>query len=172
MRKINYKYWYKGRPVAQILPGSDYTLFQAKVAYQGMTVKAAIEYVLNSREARRLKQAALASKTIRDRFTEPAAMRKAEKKFYRDGIARLEKAFRERTGRDYPPPCPRPATSPKSLDMIYLTTRYGAIKLALLELDAQIEERQQRRAKREAAKERKARLERFSRCRRWNKKRG
>lgn len=131
MRKINYKYWYKGRPVARILPGSDYTLFQAKVAYEGMTVKEAIEYVWATREARRLKQAALASKTIRDRFTEPTAMRRLEKKFYEAGIARLERMYKQITGKAYPPPCPRPATSPKSLDVIYLTTRYGDLKLAI-----------------------------------------
>lgn len=127
----NYKYWYKGRPVAQILTGSDYTLFQAKVAYEGMTVKAAIEYVRSTREARRLKQAALASKTIRNRFTEPAAMHRREKKFYEAGIARLEKLYKKLTGKSYPPPCPRPAASPKSLEVIYLTTRYGALKLEI-----------------------------------------
>ena len=131
MRNINSKSRYKGRPVAHILPGSDYTLFPAKVAYEGMTVEEAIEYVLNSREARRLKQAALASKTIRDRFTEPTAMRKAEKKFYEAGIARLERLYQKITGKAYPPPCPRPATSPKSLDVMYLTTRYGALKLEI-----------------------------------------
>lgn len=131
MRKINYKYWYEGRPVAQILPGSDYTLFQAKVAYEGMTVKEAIEYVLKTQEARRLKQAALASKAIRDRFTEPAAMYRAEKKFYEAGIARLEKLYLKKTGKEYPAPCPRQPNSPKSLDVMYLTTRYGALKMEL-----------------------------------------
>ena len=131
MRNIKYKYRYKGRPVAHILPGSDYTLFQAKVAYEGMTVKEAIEYVLKTREARRLKQAALASKTIRDRFAESGIENKAEKKFYEAGIARLERLYQKITGKAYPPPCPRPATSPKSLDMIYLTTRYGALKLEI-----------------------------------------
>ena len=131
MRKINYKYRYKGRPVARILPGSEYTLFQAKVAYNGMTVKEAIEYVIKTREARRLKQAALASKTIRDRFAEPGIENKAEKKFYEAGIARLERLYQKITGKAYPPPCPRPATSPKSLDVMYLTTRYGALKLEL-----------------------------------------
>lgn len=131
MRKINYKYWYEGQPVALILPGSDYTLFQAKVAYEGMTVKAAIEYVRATREARRLKQAALASKTIRDRFTEPAAMHRREKKFYEDGIARLEQLYLKKTGKEYPAPCPRPPNSPKALDVIYLTTRYGALKLEI-----------------------------------------
>lgn len=131
MRKINYKYWYKGRPVARILPGSDYTLFQAKVAYEGMTVKEAIEYVWATREARRLKQAALASRTIRDRFAEPGTENKAEKKFYEAGIARLERLYKQITGKAYPPPCPRPPTSPKSLDVMYLTTRYGALKLEL-----------------------------------------
>lgn len=138
MRKIKYKYWYEGQPVARLLNGPDYVLFQDKVAYQGFTVKGAIEYVRASRERRRLKAAALASKTIRDRFTEPAAMHRREKKFYEAGIARLEKTFREMTGRDYPPACPRPANSPKSLDVMYLTTRYGAIRLALesIRLDA------------------------------------
>lgn len=131
VRKIKFKYWYKGRPVARILPGSDYTLFQAKVAYEGMTVKDAIEYVLNTREARRLKQAALASKTIRNRFAKPGIENKAEKTFYETGIARLERLYQKITGKAYPPPCPRPATSPKSLDVMYLTTRYGAIKLAI-----------------------------------------
>lgn len=131
MRKIHYKYWYKGRPVARILPGSDYALFQAKVAYEGMSVKEAIEYVLNTREARRLKQAALASKTIRDRFAEHTAENKAEKKFYETGIARLERLYQKITGKAYPPPCPRPATSPKSLDIMYLTTRYGALKMEI-----------------------------------------
>ena len=131
MRNINYKYWYKGRPVAHILPRGDYTLFQAKVAYEGMTVKEAIEYVLNSRERRRLKAAALVSKTIRNRFTEPSAMHRREKKFYEAGIARLERLYKQITGKAYPPPCPRPANSPKALDVIYLTTRYGDLKLEI-----------------------------------------
>lgn len=131
MRNINYKYWYKGRPVAHILPGSDYTLFQAKVAYEGMTVKEAIEYVIKTREARRLKQAALASRTIRDRFAEPGTENKAEKKFYEAGIARLERLYQKITGKAYPPPCPRPSWSPKSLDVMYLTTRYGALKMEI-----------------------------------------
>ena len=83
MKKIKYKYRYKGRPVALILPGSDYSLFQSKVAYEGMTVKEAVEYVLNTREKRRLKQAALASKTIRDRFAEPGIENKAPKEVFR-----------------------------------------------------------------------------------------
>lgn len=129
--KINYKYWYKGRPVVRILTSGDYTLFQAKVAYKGMTVKEAVEYVLNTREKRVLKQAALASKTIRNRFSEPAVENKAEKKFYEAGIVRLARLYQKITGKAYPPPCPRPATSPKSLDVMYLTTRYGALKLEL-----------------------------------------
>ena len=121
-----------------MLNGPDYVLFRDKVAYQGFTVKGAIEYVRASRERLRLKQAALASKTIRDRFTEPAAMHRREKKFYEAGIARLERLYQKITGKSYPPPCPRPSWSPKSLDVIYLTTRYGSIKLAIesIRLDA------------------------------------
>lgn len=131
MRKIHYKYWYEGQPVARLLNGPDYVLFQDKVAYQGFTVKDAFEYVRASRERRRLKAAALVSKTLRDRFTEPSAMHRREKKFYEAGIERLERLYKQITGKAYPPPCPRPSWSPKSLDVIYLTTRYGDLKLAL-----------------------------------------
>ena len=131
MRRIHYKYWYEGQPVARLLNGPDYVLFQDKVAYQGFTVKGAMEYVRASRERRRLKAAALVSKTIRDRFTEPSAMHRHEKKFYEAGIARLERLYKTITGKAYPPPCPRPTNSPKALDVIYLTTRYGALKLEI-----------------------------------------
>lgn len=160
MRKINYKYWYEGQPVARLLNGPDYVLFQDKVAYQGFTVKGAMEYVRASRERRRLKAAALASKTIRDRFTEPAAMHRREKKFYEAGIARLEQLYMKKTGKEYPAPCPRPNTGPRALDVMYLTTRYGAIKLAI---DAYDEAKRIRRMKRDADKEHKARLARIAR---------
>lgn len=130
MRKIRYKYWYEGQPVTRLLNGSDYVLFQDKVAYQGFTVKGAMEYVRASRERRRLKAAhgGRLRETVADRL---ARQRRREKKFYESGIARLEKLYKKLTGKSYPPPCPRPAASPKSLEVIYLTTRYGALKLEI-----------------------------------------
>lgn len=134
MRKINYKYYFHGKPVAHILLGSDYTLFQEKATKGGMSIKDAIDFVKAFRDSKNLKKAIQTSKTLRDRAFEPYALRKAEKQFYLDGIAKMEKIYKEQTGRDYPPPCKRPATSPKSLDLMYLTTRYGALKLALMEI--------------------------------------
>lgn len=132
MRKINYKYYFQGKPVAHILSGSDYTLFQDKVTKGGLSIKEAIEYVLDFRKNKNIKKSLKISQALRDRSAEPYSMK--EKKFYIEGIEKLEKAYKEKTGRDYPPPCPRPANSPKSLDLIYLTTRYGALRLAVSHL--------------------------------------
>ena len=134
MRKINYKYYYQGKPVAHILLGSDYTLFQDKVTKGGLSLKEAIEYVLDFRKNKNIKKAVKISQALRDRSSEPYSMTRKERKFFIDGIARLEETYKKKTGRDFPPPCPRPANSPKSLDLIYLTTRYGALKLAVLKL--------------------------------------
>lgn len=134
MRKINYKYYYQGKPVAHILLGSDYTLFQDKVTKGGLSLKEAIEYVLDFRKNKNIKKSVKISQALRDRSAEPYSMRRKEKKFYIEGIEKLEKAYKEKTGREYPPPCPRPANSPKSLDLIYLTTRYGDLRLAVSHL--------------------------------------
>lgn len=134
MRKINYKYYFQGKPVAHILSGSDYTLFQDKVTKGGLSLKEAIEYVLDFRKNKNIKKAVKISQALRDRSAEPYSMRRKEKKFYIEGIEKLEKAYKEKTGREYPPPCPRPANSPKSLDLIYLTTRYGDLRLAVSHL--------------------------------------
>ena len=134
MRKINYKYYFHGKPVAHILFGSDYTLFQEKATKGGMSIKEAIDFVVEFRKNKNVRKAVKISQALRDRSSEPYSMMRKEKNFYVEGIARLEKTYKKKTGRDFPPPCPRPANSPKSLDLIYLTTRYGALKLAVLKL--------------------------------------
>lgn len=127
------KYTYKGKPVRHLLNGNDYVLFQMKIKERGCSVARAVEYVFKKRDEERRMRFSLMKANAASHQTNEDADRaaRAAAAFFKDGVARLERAYRRQSGRDFPPDVPRPANSPRDLDDIYLITRYGRIKMAL-----------------------------------------
>ena len=123
------KYTYKGRPVRHILNGNDYVLFQMKVKERGCGVAEAVEYVFKKRDEERRMRFSLMKANAASHHRNDYESRVV--RFFKTEIEKLEKAFKRKTGNPFPPDVPRPATSPKCLDDIYLITRYGRIKMAL-----------------------------------------
>ena len=125
------KFYYKGKPVRRLLNGNDYVLFQYKIK-AGMSCDAAVEAVMKERreqEADRKMRLSLIKANAASHHRNDYESRVV--RFFRTEIEKLEKAFKRKTGNPFPPDVPRPATSPKCLDDIYLITRYGRIKMAL-----------------------------------------